>query len=99
FAVYRYSGGHWRRLCYADHGAIVTSSTISCRARSFGIYAAVANAATIGGGPPATPLSGTPLADLNRYIPFALALVVLLLTGILGYIISRPDAPADGRPK
>lgn len=88
-AMYRYTGGKWLQVCYSDK-AVFTPSTVACPTRQLGLFVAVNRPSNAGGNVPTTPVSNTPYAWINKYIPLIAAGAVVLLAVVLGYIVSRP---------
>lgn len=85
-----YRNRKWRQICDVSR-AILTGSTISCKVSSLGIVAPVTYPHTTG--LPVTPVSSTPAAWINRYIPLAAALAIILLAAVGGFFVTRPDKP------
>lgn len=90
-AIYQFTGGSWRQLCYSDK-AVFTPSTISCPTATLGTFAAVTSPSKTGVNTPSTPFAG-----LNPYIPILTAAALIVIAVIAGYLVTRPDR--SGRPQ
>ena len=98
-AVFHYRNGRWRRLCYSDQ-ATFSPTSITCSASSLGIFVAVSYPRLGNHAVPSTPLASTRWAFLNQYLALFAALAVLVVTAVLGYVVSRPDKkPTAKKPR
>lgn len=94
-AIYAYTGGAWRRICYSDQG-VLAGFTLSCKsATSPGVYAAVAPPSTTVITTPNTPIAHSRFAWLDPYIPILAAAALLLATTILLYFVVWPRRGKD----
>jgi hypothetical protein len=86
----QYRNRRWHQLCNSDH-AIITTPTISCPTATLGIFVVVTTPLNAGIHIPVTPVSSTPFAWLNSYIPLLGAIALVVTAIILGYFVTRPD--------
>jgi hypothetical protein len=94
-AIYMYRGS-WKRVCYSDQGTL-SGFTLSCHARSSGLYAAAAPPPTSTIKLPA-PIAHSWFSRVVPYIPFIAAILLLLVTSVVLYIMVWPREPAEERP-
>lgn len=92
----QYRNGRWHQLCTSDH-AVITTPTISCPISTFGIFVAVTTPFNAGIHIPTTPVSSTPFAWLNSYIPLLGAIALVVTAIVLGYFVTRPDKETGPR--
>jgi len=86
----QYRNRMWYQLCASDH-AVITTPTISCPISTLGMFVAVTTPLNAGIHIPVTPVSSTPFAWLNSYIPLFGAIALVVTAIVLGYFVTRPD--------
>lgn len=86
-AIYVYRTNSWQQVCYSDR-AILSPSTMSCHAKTLGIFDAVA-LPSVTGIKPTSPSNTSSLARIRQFIPVVVVIIVILIALVLGYILSR----------
>jgi hypothetical protein len=92
-AMYVYRDGKYQRVCFTDQGTLSPTS-LSCKARTLGIFVTLTPPSRSGIRVPTTPISQSRWAFLNKYIPLAAAVVVVLISAILAYFVTRRERRA-----
>jgi hypothetical protein len=93
--IYVGSGSTLKQLCYTDQGTL-TGFTLTCRARTGGIYAAGTSPTNVSVTTPNTPIAHSRLAWLDPYIPILAAILVLIATSMVLYAVAWPRGGKDG---
>jgi hypothetical protein len=92
----QYHSRRWRQLCDSNH-AVITTPTISCPISTLGIFVVVTTPFNAGIHVPTTPVSSTPFAWINSYLPLLGAVALIVTAIILGYFVTRPDKGSGPR--